>query len=69
MEARDSKCGERNVYKRFKYTASTTETQEESTDRQGLRDKGKKREKRTEQEQIRHEVGEGTSKKKSTQNQ
>ena len=44
MEARDSKCGERNVYKRFKYTANTTETQEESTDRQGLRDKGKKRE-------------------------
>ena len=43
MEARDSKCGEQNVYKRFKYTASTTETQEESTDRQGLRDKGKKR--------------------------
>ena len=63
MKARDSKCGERNVYKRFKYTASTTETQE-STDRQGLGDKEKKRGKRTEQERIRHEVGEGTSKKK-----
>ena len=47
MKARESKCGERNVYKRFKYTASTTETQEESTDRQGVRDKGKKRGKRT----------------------
>ena len=47
MKARDSKGGERNVHKRLKYTASTTETQEESTDRQGLCDKGKKRGKRT----------------------
>ena len=67
MKALDNKCGERNVYKRLKYTASTTETQEESTGRQGLRDKEKKRGKeQTEQEQIRHEVGEGTSEKKYT---
>ena len=52
------------MYKRFKYTASTTETQEESTNRQVLGDKGKKRRKRTEREQLRHEVGEGTSKNK-----
>ena len=65
MEARDSKCGERNVYKRFRNTASTTETQEESTNRQGQPDKGKKREEeQTEKEQIRHKVGEGTPKKK-----
>ena len=53
MKAHDSKCGEWNVYKRFKYMASTTETQEESTDRQGLRDKGKKRGKRTKQNRNR----------------
>ena len=55
------------MYKRFKYTASTTETQEKSTDRLGkvYATKERKEEKeQTEQEQIRHKVGEGTSKKK-----
>ena len=47
MKAHDSKCGEWNVYKRFKYMASTTETLKKNTDRQGLRNKGKKRGKRT----------------------
>ena len=47
MKARDSQCGEWNVYKRFKYAVSTTENTQEKTNRQGLGDKGKKRGKRT----------------------
>ena len=64
MEARDSKCGERNVYKRFKYTASTQRHRRRAPTGKVYATKKRKEEKeQTEQEQIRHEVGE-TSKKK-----
>ena len=55
------------MYKRFKYTASTTETQDRRRAPTGkvYATKERKEEKeQTEQEQKRHEVGGGTLKKK-----
>ena len=71
MKARDSKCGERNVYKRFKYIQQVRQRHRTraSTGKVYATKIRKEEKEQTEQEQIRHEVGEGTSKKKSTQNQ